>query len=81
MRLTIRKNGKYFQIGYYIKGAWTNIYHIGTAEQLLKKLDIPIPETYQKVKLKDLSKSAETYQENDNKEKSTLSAQIGSRFG
>ena len=49
MRLTIRKNGKYFQIGYYIKGAWINIYHIGTAEQLLTKLDIPIPETYQNV--------------------------------
>jgi len=79
--LKIRKNGSYYQVGYYELGKWINVYHIGTPEQLLKKLNVPMPETYQKVKIKDLPKSAETYQENDDKEKSTLSEQIASRFG
>lgn len=33
--LTIRKAGKYYQIGYYLKGSWVNVEHIGTAERVL----------------------------------------------
>ena len=46
-KIKIRRNGEYYQVGYYLKGRWNNIYHIGTAEQLLKKLDIPVFEAYQ----------------------------------
>lgn len=34
--LTIRKAGKYYQIGYYVKGSWINVEHIGTAERVLE---------------------------------------------
>ena len=46
-KLKIRRNGEYYQVGYYLKGIWNQVYHIGTAEQLLKKLDIPVFEAYQ----------------------------------
>jgi hypothetical protein len=81
MKLTIRRNGKYYQIGYYQHSKWFNIVHLGTCEQLLIKLGIPLPETYQKVEPKKPVEIAETYQKNDDKEKSTFSEQIGSRFG
>tara|TARA_R100001594_G_scaffold1563_2_gene6749 strand:+ start:739 stop:1008 length:270 start_codon:yes stop_codon:yes gene_type:complete len=75
VKMKIRANGDYYQIGYYLKGKWINVCHIGTAEQLLKKLNIPVPETYQNVKPKDLPvkpkdlpKSAETYEENQEEE-------------
>ena len=68
VKMKIRRNGDYYQIGYYVKGKWINVCHIGTAEQLLKKLNIPVPETYQNVKPKDLPKSAETYEENQEEE-------------
>ena len=38
MKLTIRKNGKYYQIGYYEKSKWINVKHLGTPEDLLNKL-------------------------------------------
>ena len=47
-KLKIRRNGEYYQVGYYLKGIWNQVYHIGTAEQLLKKLGIPLSEAYQK---------------------------------
>lgn len=34
--MKIRQNGKYYQIGYYDKGKWINIKHIGTAKEVLK---------------------------------------------
>ena len=46
-KLKIRRNGEYYQVGYYLKGIWNQVHHIGTPEQLLKKLDIPLPEAYQ----------------------------------
>jgi hypothetical protein len=33
--LKIRQNGKYYQIGYYVKGKWNNIQQLGSAEQVL----------------------------------------------
>lgn len=39
MKLTIRKNGKYYQMGYYEKGKWINVLHLGMCEQLLEKLN------------------------------------------
>ncbi len=47
-KIKIRRNGEYYQVGYYLKGIWNQVYHIGTAEQLLKKLGIPLSEAYQK---------------------------------
>jgi len=35
MKLTIRKNGKYFQAGYYEKSKWVNIVQLGTAEKVV----------------------------------------------
>ena len=34
-KLTIRKNGKYYQVGYYDNGRWVNVAHLGSPEQLL----------------------------------------------
>ena len=34
--LKIRKNGRYYQIGYYHKSKWINIMHLGTAEYVYK---------------------------------------------
>jgi len=39
MKLTIRRNGKYYQLGYYEKGKWINKIHLGTPEQLVCKLE------------------------------------------
>ena len=35
MKLTLRKNGKYYQAGYYEKGKWVNFMHIGTVENIV----------------------------------------------
>ena len=35
MHLTLRKNGKYYQIGYYELGKWIQKAQLGTAEQVL----------------------------------------------
>lgn len=35
MNLTIRKNGKYYQAGYYEKSKWINIKQLGTAEKVV----------------------------------------------
>jgi hypothetical protein len=37
-KLTIRKNGKYYQLGYYDQSKWVNVKQIGTPKQLLDKL-------------------------------------------
>lgn len=34
--LKIRAVGKYYQIGYYAKGNWINVEHIGSAEAILR---------------------------------------------
>ena len=47
MKLKIRQNGKYYQIGYNKDKRWIQVYQIGTPEKLLKKLGVPIPKEYQ----------------------------------
>jgi hypothetical protein len=49
MNLTIRKNGRYYQLGFYKDSKWNNILHLGTPAELLRKLgkthqlgDVPI---------------------------------------
>lgn len=34
MKLTIRKNGKYYQVGYYEKSKWNQVKQLGTAEKV-----------------------------------------------
>ena len=41
--MKIRQNGKYYQLGYYYKGKWINVLHLGTPEQLLEKLNFKKP--------------------------------------
>jgi hypothetical protein len=36
MKLTIRKNGKYYQLGYYDNSKWINVHQLGTPEKINK---------------------------------------------
>lgn len=36
MMLKIRKKDNYYQAGYYEKGKWINVEHLGTAEKLVR---------------------------------------------
>jgi len=36
MKLKIRQNGKYYQLGYYELGKWINLEQLGTAEKVLE---------------------------------------------
>ena len=54
-QLTIRKNGKYYQAGYYEKGRWVQVKQLGTAEKVLFKMDAFDNITYQnKMRTKNL---------------------------
>ena len=61
MDLTIRKNGKYYQLGYYNKSKWVVVLQLGTPEKLLKNLDIQKWITYQNNKHKSPQETNETY--------------------
>ena len=61
MDLTIRKNGKYYQLGYYNKSKWVGVLQLGTPEKLLKNLDIQKWITYQNNKHKSPQETNETY--------------------
>lgn len=49
MKLTIRKKGNSYQLGFNYNQRWHNVTHLGTPKNLLKKLRVPITEEYQKL--------------------------------
>ena len=70
-KLKIRQNGKYYQIGYHENSKWINLEQIGTAEKALelvrfakavKKHNVPLWRTYQKVISDKDPKNDKTYQ-------------------
>lgn len=61
-KLTIRKSGKYYQIGYYDKSKWIQVHQLGTPEKLLKRLGVSLPETHQLLEPKKISIVADTHQ-------------------
>jgi|TARA_Y100000034_G_scaffold115407_1_gene152512 hypothetical protein len=58
MKLKIRTNGKYYQLGYYELSRWINLKQLGTPKKVLelvcfaewvKKHNLPLFEAYQKL--------------------------------
>ena len=61
-KLKIKKNGKYYQVGYYKKGKWICLKQLGTPEKILEKYNVPLPETYQQFRRDALREQLEKYQ-------------------
>ena len=74
--LKIKRNGKYYQIGYYDKGRWNCIKQLGTPEKILQTYNVPLPETYQIFVRRKLEKRMKKYQNTKHKEKGTSYEQI-----
>ena len=74
--LKIKRNGKYYQIGYYNKGRWNCIKQLGTPEKILKTYNVPLPETYQTFKREKLQKRMKRYQKRIDVMKGTSFEQI-----
>ncbi|MBP92763.1 MAG: hypothetical protein CMC55_01455 [Flavobacteriaceae bacterium] len=75
-KLKIKKNGKYYQVGYYKKGKWICLKQLGTCEKILEKYNVPLPETYQEYKREKLRERLEKYQKSISKKKGTSYEQI-----
>jgi ABC-type glycerol-3-phosphate transport system substrate-binding protein len=71
--LTIKQNGKYYQLGYYKKSKWIIIQQLGTPEKILEKYDVPLPETYQQFRRDALREQLEKYQKRIDAKKGTVS--------
>jgi hypothetical protein len=74
--LKIKQNGKYYQVGYYKKGKWICLKQLGTPEKILKKYDVPLPETYQQFRREVLRERLERYQKRISAIKGTSFEQI-----
>ena len=74
--LKIKQNGRYYQVGYYNKGKWICVKQIGTPEKILKRYDVPLPETYQNFRREMLRERLEKYQKSISKKKGTSYEQI-----
>ena len=74
--LKVKQNGRYYQVGYYNKGKWICVKQIGTPEKILKRYDVPLPETYQNFRREMLRERLEKYQKSISKKKGTSYEQI-----
>ena len=74
--LKVKQNSRYYQVGYYNKGKWICVKQIGTPEKILKRYDVPLPETYQNFRREMLRERLEKYQKSISKKKGTSYEQI-----